>query len=183
MEFQDPEIRQSEETLFKIQALLDGELSPEDAKSAAALIAKDPEAAAIAAELGFVKTAMASNEAERALPESADFHWSKIRAAIEREERAAAKSEARSAGGFGAWLAGMRRRVVAFSGLAAAVVVTLISMQHAGVTTGFLEEIEEDALDSHNSLSFKVESEGMTVVWLIDRSEAEKPGADDMEWQ
>src|SRR5881296_2996806 len=74
------------ETELKLQAYLDGELSPGEAKTVADLLRRDAGAQALYQELRIAKSLLAENELERKLPESGEFYWSKIRRQIEREE-------------------------------------------------------------------------------------------------
>src|SRR6185503_4220325 len=76
----------NQETQFKLQAYVDGELSGREAQRMAELTAQDVEAKNLAAELRMAKTILTGNEPELKLPESREFYWSKIHRQIERAE-------------------------------------------------------------------------------------------------
>ena len=75
------------ETEVKLQACLDGELSPSEATTLEKLIAGDPDARSLFEELRAIRTLLAGNELDLKLPDTREFYWSKIRRQIELEER------------------------------------------------------------------------------------------------
>jgi len=89
------------EEQLKLQALLDGELPPDQARALSALVERDPAAAALLAELRTARQTLRSGEATAAITESREFYWSKIARDIERQER---RSPARPPSGLLAWL-------------------------------------------------------------------------------
>lgn len=80
----------------KLQAWVDGELSETEAREFAALAATDPAARDLGNNLIALSRLLRENEPSRAVPESRDFYWSKIRRGIELGERTAASREASS---------------------------------------------------------------------------------------
>jgi anti-sigma factor RsiW len=74
------------ESQLKLQAFLDGELPESEAREMAALVARDPEATALLAELRNTRKALANFEPDVKVPESREFYWSKIEREIQRSE-------------------------------------------------------------------------------------------------
>jgi anti-sigma factor RsiW len=77
-----------EELQLKLQAFLDGELPENEARDAAALIARDSNAAALVAELRHTRQAFAQYQPGLKVPESREFYWSKIHREIQHLEPA-----------------------------------------------------------------------------------------------
>src|SRR5580658_1748549 len=71
-------LRMKHELELKVQAWLDGELPDHEARQMGEWIARDSEAAALAAELGCIRQAMFRQETAGTLGESREFYWSKI---------------------------------------------------------------------------------------------------------
>src|SRR5579862_2012790 len=67
---------------LRLQAALDGELSSRKAQRLADVLARDSEMRSLLKELARVKSALAGNEIQRALPQSRDFYWGQIKQAI-----------------------------------------------------------------------------------------------------
>src|SRR2546430_15249312 len=74
------------ETEVKLQACLDGELSPGEATTLEKLIAGDPDARSLFEELRATRTLLAGNALDLKLPDTRGFYWSKIRRKIELDE-------------------------------------------------------------------------------------------------
>ncbi len=115
------------------------------------------------------------NEPELRLPESREFFWSKIEREISRLEAEPAQSATPW------WLAGIRRHLAAFSGVGVASLLLLVgAFQLHWVSPDMLEEIDNPMDD--NSISFRSESQKMTVVWISDAIEMpddDNPDSDD----
>ena len=75
------------EEQLKLQAFLDGELPEKEARAMAEKLAREPDSAALLAELRQTRDALAGFEAEIRLPESREFFWSKIEREIQRSEK------------------------------------------------------------------------------------------------
>lgn len=73
---------------LKLQAFLDGELPEAEARAVAEELARDPQGAALLAELRQTGQALAQYEPSLRLPESREFYWSKIQREIERQSTA-----------------------------------------------------------------------------------------------
>lgn len=152
---------------LKLQAWVDGELAAGETREVAALAEADGAAQALAAELRLTKGFLAGNEPEIALPESHDFHWSKIRRAIERTEHQPAPVPALS------WAAAWRRMLAPLSGVALVALVTAVSLNFFGKsqeddTLATLTEVENPS-EHIGSISYRSQAENMFVVWLYDK--------------
>src|SRR5687768_6783239 len=79
--------KMNRETQLQVQAYLDNELSPGEARNISKLISSDAEARDLFGELKSTREALVANEPLPSLPESREFYWSKIQRAIERAER------------------------------------------------------------------------------------------------
>jgi len=155
-----------QELVLKLQALLDGELPEAEARQVTALMDGDANARALFTELQQTSTALKGNEAERRLPESREFFWSKI-------EREITQLEASPASQTPWWIAFARRYMSAISGVGVATALVLIgAFQLNWVSPDMLEEID-NPLDDTASFSFRSESQKMTVVWISDSEAAD----------
>jgi anti-sigma factor RsiW len=144
---------------LKIQAQLDGELPPEEAREVAGWLAQDAAARALLGELQNTSQALAGFEAEIKLPESREFYWSKIQREIHRLESAQAVAVAPG------WLAGWRRYLMPVSALALAVLAAVILAPQLGLgrQTG---EAEFALTDDGSSFTYRDYASGTTLVWL-----------------
>lgn len=142
--------------MLNLQAHLDGELSPREAAKVESLVARDAEAKALFTELKHTREALAANEPEVVLPESREFHWSKIAREIERYESKPAF--VRQVGTPGWWLK-------YFSPVAAVAMVVF-----AAVLVPTMKDSDSDAQTAPapeaSSVVFRSQAEGMTVIWL-----------------
>jgi anti-sigma factor RsiW len=96
------------ETQLKVQALVDGELPPNEAAQVEALLVGDAGARQLAASLKATRDALRDNEPQLAVPESREFYWSKIAREIERLETQPAQPVPTP------WLRWVRRRWAAW---------------------------------------------------------------------
>lgn len=153
------------DTQLKVQAYLDNELSPGEARKIAALLSSDADARALYAELRDTRETLAQNEPEVKLQESREFFWSKIERQILAEERLRAPRPAASW-----WM-----RILAPAAGAIALLALLISIVNPSdritptasnaVVERPLHEVEDLAPDV-STITFRSESEGVTVVWV-----------------
>ena len=153
---------------LKLQAWLDGELPEGEAGAVARMADTDLEVRALVAELRTTKGFLIGNEPEHILPESHDFHWSKIRREIERLEQPQAAVATR-----GSWLAGLGRVLAPASGVALVAIVTLVSLnflqpRDTGDALAGMVEVENPS-EHIGSISYRSQNENMFVVWLYDR--------------
>ncbi len=80
--FRNEIIRLPHERCLRIQAYVDGELTPRRALLTAKLLADDPDAQSILMHLSGVKFALAGNELKRLVPQSRKLYWTAIEQAI-----------------------------------------------------------------------------------------------------
>ncbi len=149
---------------LKIQAWLDNELSAKEAAEAVALVAADAELQALAAELKSLKVAVHGNELGITVPESREFHWSKIDRAIARAEKAAPEAEATGVSPFFAWI---RNWIAPVAGLAALVAVLIVFAPRSSEPE--YSETETPSEDV-GVIHFKDPASGMTIIWFYDQS-------------
>lgn len=144
-------------TELKLQALLDGELDAREVREVEALLAQDAQSAALMQELKWTKGALVGNDAEMSLPETREFFWSKIERAIAIEEKQAAAPAERAW-----WL----KLLYPATGLAAMVAVMFVVSGGRTTDGADSESVTEDV----NAVSFRSESEQMSVVYVADEN-------------
>jgi anti-sigma factor RsiW len=140
---------------LKLQAFLDGELSEAEARTVAESLGRDPEGAALLAEMRQTGQALDGFEADIKVPESREFYWSKIQREIERQER-----PARTAAPV-PWLARLRGML-----LPAATVSLIITLGLLTVRTGGPRPGVEVASSDSGVLSYHDYTAGTTLVWV-----------------
>lgn len=145
-------------TELKLQALLDGELDGREAREVEALLTQDTQSAALMQELKWTRGALVGNEAELKLPETREFFWSKIERTIAIEEKKAAAAPAERAW----WL----KLLYPATGLAAMVAVVFVVSGGRTTDGADSENVPEDV----NAVSFRSESEKMSVVYVADEN-------------
>jgi len=150
-----------------LQAWLDGELPEVEACEVAAWVERDAEAQALRDVLVSAQACMADGEKPRAVPESREFYWSKIRQGIEAAEPSQpAPRDSFWSRLFVGW------RILAPVGAAAALALLggwffwpegeSTSATH---TLAVGHEVETPMAET-TSFTFRSESEQMTVVWV-----------------
>jgi anti-sigma factor RsiW len=143
---------------LKLQAFLDGELPEAEAREIATWIARDPEAAALHAELKNTRRALDGFEADIKLPESREFYWSKIEREIQKLEK---REPPRPATPPLAWL---WRLLIPASAFAVVAITAMFAFKNVG---GHARSTElQTALADSGAFTYRDEQEGMTVVWL-----------------
>jgi len=154
------------ESELELQAYLDGELSPRQARKVAAAVAQDEPARLLLAELKWAKTAMAGAEPELKVPETPEFYWSKIRREIERVEQPAQPKLAPR------FLLAWRRMMAPLAGVALVTFLTVYSFRlYDGAQTAKRHPAIVENLSEHTgAYSFRSQAENMFVVWVYDRS-------------
>jgi anti-sigma factor RsiW len=155
----------NQESQFKLQAYLDGELAPGEAAQVADWLANDAEAAALLAELSSVKAVFAGNEAEIKLPETREFFWSKIQRQIERESAVEAAPVRKLS-----WAAWLQRHVFQVSGAALVSCIIGIMAFHSSASATQFGEMEL-ASDQMGAYTFRDQQEGMTMVWFYNHND------------
>ncbi len=146
---------------LKLQAWLDGELGPADVRDVARRVARDPEAAALARELKLTRQWLAAGEVPRTVPEPREFYWAQIARRLE-PRAPLAPSPAPAGPVLRRWLGWLIPATAA--GLLAAgwLVPRLAPAQRVAVQPA---EIETPT-DEIGTITFRSESEQMTVVWI-----------------
>ncbi|MFM2081322.1 MAG: hypothetical protein RL380_13 [Verrucomicrobiota bacterium] len=146
----------NEELSFKLQAFLDGELPEAEAREVAALIARDPAAAALHTELKNTRAALAKFDQTITLPETREFYWSKVAREIRRTEPPVEEQVRHSSKSF--W-----RHALTFATGLAIVTIALF------ITTGPRLPLAPEAVAAANdsgAMTFRNYESGTTLVWL-----------------
>src|SRR5882724_10388827 len=153
------------ESELELQAYLDDELSPRQARKVAAAVAQDEQARLLLAELKWAKTAMAGAEPELKVPETPEFYWSKIQREIERTDAVQPRLAPR-------FLLAWRRIMAPLAGAALVMFLTVYSFRlYDGAQSAKRHPAVVENLSEHTgAYSFRSQSENMFVVWVYDRS-------------
>ena len=144
---------------LKLQSYLDDELPDQDRRQVENWLARDPQAAALSAELGHTRQALAGFEEEIRLPESRDFYWSKIQREIQHRQTPAPGPAPAP------WLYKLRRLLVPAAGLAVIALLTLTVTIDSG-RRRTPESSAETALEDSGAFTYHDYSAGATLVWL-----------------
>jgi anti-sigma factor RsiW len=161
------------DTQLKIQAYLDNELSPGEARKIAAMLSSDRDLQELYGELRATKESLRVNEPEVKLAESREFYWSQIQRRIATAEREPAPRTVRPF-----WI----RLLAPLAGTAALCALLLAVMNPstriptvggAGSIASAADandplhgEVEDLAPEDVSSVTFRSEEHGVTVVWL-----------------
>ncbi len=149
---------------LKLQAFLDGELSEAEASEVARRLARDQEAVALLAELRNTRQAFVGVEIGVKLPESREFFWSKIRREIEREQKLPPTPAQVPIFGL------LRRLLVPASAVALlGIVLAVVVGRNASAQVGEMEMLSDDM----GALTYRSQSDGITMVWLYNRSDSQ----------
>ena len=149
---------------LRLQAYVDGELSPAETQRVAAWLAEDPQARALTAELSQTQTMLKDNELRPKPPVSADFYWSQIKTAIAPAEPHRSREPE-----FMHWPLGwLWKWAVPVAGLAI-IILAMLPVNTPPVApssyAGGVMEIES-ALPDSNIITFRSDAEGISVVWM-----------------
>ena len=157
------------DTQLKVQAYLDNELSPGEARNLSNLISSEAEARDLFNELKNTREILVSNEPAVQLPESRDFYWSKIQRSIEQGDKASERE--RSAASRPWWLRVLApvAGTVALFALLLSVVDrnsqnSLVASPTQSSVAAPLHRVVETA--DVSTITFRSEAEGVTVVWV-----------------
>jgi anti-sigma factor RsiW len=145
---------------LKLQAYLDGELPPQETEKVIHSLRTDPEALALHEELKLTKSLLQGNELEIKLGESREFYWSKISREIGRDHQRKAS---------GPWQRLFSWRwLVPAGGLALLAILAALSVKSNSLSLQKLASAQEieTHLEDMSLISFRSESEGMSVVWV-----------------
>jgi anti-sigma factor RsiW len=162
------------DTQLKLQAYLDNELSPGEARKVADLISADNYARELYAELKQTKEILKpENEPLARVQDSRDFYWSKIRRDIESAETAqAAEASAPLQGSKARWWFKLILPVAGAVGLFAILMSVVQPPTRTATASNTISPIStpmhevEDLAPDVSSITFRSEAEGVTVVWV-----------------
>lgn len=143
-----------EDLQLKLQAYLDGELSSGDTQAIQGLLARDPAARDLLAELSNTRDAIVAHEATIKVPESREFYWSKIQREIGREP----KSVPVASFSLAAWL---HRALVPAGAAAGVVIAILLSLPQANGVGDVTSTSSDTATFTYHNYAT-----GTTLVWL-----------------
>jgi len=151
------------QTQLRLQAYLDGELPPGEARAIGELLAREVETRPLLEELKATRALLVGNELEMKLPETREFYWSKIQRQVEREERRASAVDAPAP----AWWIRFLAPAGALAALAVLVLIALTSSERSQPLLALEDSHEiETPLEETSSFSFRSEAAAMTVVWV-----------------
>jgi anti-sigma factor RsiW len=142
---------------LKVQSFVDGQLDEVEMREVAALVARNPEVAALVQEFKHTRQALAGYEELQPVPETREFYWSKIERQIAREPRTEAVRESPSP------LAILLRWLLPVGGaVALAVAGFFLADGHGGRPSTQWQA----GFAGVNALTYYDHEEGMTVMWL-----------------
>ena len=152
---------------LNLQAYLDGELSPREARRVESWLAEDQQARLLVAELQNTKAAISSHESEIKLPETREFYWHKIESEILRQ------SQTRSETGAPLVFASWRKFLIPAAAIAALVVLALIvANPYRHSASNLVQNIArhfheyESPSEDTRGFTFRDQATGTTVVWI-----------------
>ena len=161
----------NEDIGIKLQAYLDGELSGSDKVAVEKLLAEDADLRGLRQELVMVKEALRESDPVVTIPASGEFYWSQIERRLKHLEMMGESSAA----GRASWSAWLRRVLLPLTGTAVACLVLILSLRDGslpGVSIASLHEETESPLEETSAVTFRSESEKVTVLWLYDKDQA-----------
>jgi len=153
------------DTQLKVQAYLDNELAPAEARKVSNLISSDSEARDLFTLLKDTKELLGQNEPVLKLDDSRDFYWSKIQRGIRSAEKFPA---ARPASRW--WL-----KILAPMAGAVALFALLLSITNPVSQQPIAQNIiseprplhqVEDLAPDVSTITYRSEVDGVTVVWV-----------------
>jgi anti-sigma factor RsiW len=154
------------DTQLQVQAYLDNELSPADARNVSKLISSDVAIRELYNELKDTKDVLVQNEPEIRVPDTRDFYWSQIQRRIATAERVPIAAPSRP------WWVRLLAPVagtVALCALLLSVVnkdgqPTVVHSNLSTLPSAPIHTVHEPA--DVNLFTFRSESEGVTLVWV-----------------
>ena len=153
------------ETQLKLQAYLDAELPPREAATVAEWLKHHEDARHLLEELTRARMLLTGNEPRRAVPETREFYWSRIRRRIESADAAETAVAERPRTSLW-WI----RLLAPAGGLAVLALFIALSLRTGNaLPTRAKLDIGHDIeapLEEVSTISFRSESAAMTVVWV-----------------
>jgi anti-sigma factor RsiW len=156
---------------LRLQAYLDGELSPDEAAMVAELITREPEARELLLELTNTRAAMTTHEADVKVPATREFYWSGIRREIERQA-APVRTSKEAVFNFAA----LRRWLLPTAGLAAVLVAVLLALPQFRFPGPVLREETDTTFADAGAFTYRDYASGTTLVWMDYPAENELAG-------
>lgn len=159
------------DTIYKIQAYADGELTAAERQEVEALLQVDGEAKTLLSALQEEKSWLAGNELPRVVPEPRDFYFSKIQKGIERAETLETTGSAThepTPRSLLYWL----RWLLPVGALSLIMILALLpQFQESNRRKDSVEKARsyhemDHPLDSGSLITFRSEAEGVTVFWI-----------------
>ena len=142
---------------LKLQAWIDGEVSPFQARRLARLVQRDAQASQLVRELRTARQLLAANPPARVVPEAREFYWAKIERQIH--------SQARQPAPLGLGLR-WRAWMTSLAAVAALAALFLVVVKQYSPAASF-DEVSDTA-DGMEAITFHDQTTGMTAVWLQD---------------
>jgi anti-sigma factor RsiW len=146
---------------LKLQAHLDGELPPEEARAMVELIARDAQARDLVTELTHTRDAFVSHEADIKVPATREFYWSQIQREIQRQEKAPAVRPPEAS-----LFMALRRLLAPASGLAAVVLAIALAGYQFRTQENVVVEETETTLEDAGAFTYRDYNSGTTLVWV-----------------
>ncbi len=148
---------------LRLQAYLDGELTPDEARAVEAALSQDQTWQPLHAELKHTKALLAGNELPRQTPVTSDFFWSQV------ERQINGPVAARSATPAPFWLVRWWKLLAPACALAvfAGVALNLSQREPQSPGVAALSGMESEAAGPDTSvITFRSDLEGVSVVWV-----------------
>jgi anti-sigma factor RsiW len=160
------------DTQLQVQAYLDNELSPADARNISELISSDAQARELYSELKDTKELLVHNEPEVALPEAREFYWSQIQRRIEAAEKTAQRPPV--AASIRPWWLRILAPVAGTVALFAVLLSVVNQNQNQDPSAAPVTLTQSAAAPLHqleqtsdvSTITFRSDTEGVTVVWI-----------------
>ena len=158
----------NQELGIRLQAYLDGEISPQEREAFEKQLSQDAELQSLSKELTLVSGLLRESDPVVTVPASQDFYFSQIRKRIEAAE--ATTPEVIPALSWGEWV---RRALLPLGGVAVAGLMLMTTLR-TGVTPLIASSHEETEalLEETGAMTFRSDAQGVTVVWLYDKEMA-----------
>jgi anti-sigma factor RsiW len=144
----------TQETQFKLQAYLDGELSDAERGEVEVLLRQNAAARDLLTELSQTAEVVTAHAAEIKVPEAREFYWSKIQREISRPTAPAPQPEV----SLGTWL----RRLLVPAGAVAGLLIAAMLSWPRETGAAALYTASGDAV----AFTYENHSTGTTLVWL-----------------
>jgi len=144
---------------LKLQAMLDGQLPPAEARRVRQLAENDPAAGDLLAELRSIKNLIKDNEPKASVPESREFYWSKIARQIQNQQPSRPTRNH-------PWFLRWRNLIAAASGVGAFAVLLLFALRPPASQVAY-NQVPVTA-DGYEARAFRDQTSGRTFVFLHD---------------